>query len=264
MEPRDGSIEDGKNDKKNASNTKDGSDSHRSSSTNNEDEDEDGSPTDLENTVHLTDKFLTDRSTRSGETTRIRFSEDASSRGTTFAAASQKGLGRKEREDTFSVSIFDAGKLNGMLGKRFGDVGGTVGAIVGSENHNRNENTNVRVGNETFRSLGDVKVVEKRRIGMFSVIDGHGGAGAAAHCAASLHEMIFEQLSDRCEQMAEATEKARDKLMKMKRVKVNTSRSSSSEDMSSLSCKMSADEGEEVNVKKEKRMEKERAGSTNW
>lgn len=250
VEPRDGSIGDGKNDKKNASNTKDGSDSHRSSSSNNEDEDEAyGSPTDLENTVHLTDKFLTDRSTRSGETTRVRFSEDASSRGTTFAAASQKGLGRKEREDTFSVSIFDAGKLNGMLGRRFGDVGGTVGAIVGSKNHNRNENNNVKVGNETFRSLGDVKVVEKRRIGMFSVIDGHGGAGAAAHCAASLHEMIFEQLSDRCEQMAEATEKARDKLMKMKRVIVNTSRSSSSEDMSSLSCKMSADEGEEVNVK---------------
>ena len=99
VEPRDGSIGDGKNDKKNASSTKDGSDSHRSSSTNNEDEDEDGSPTDLENTVHLTDKFLTDRSTRSGETTRVRFSEDASSRGTTFAAASQKGLGRKERED---------------------------------------------------------------------------------------------------------------------------------------------------------------------
>ena len=63
VEPRD-SIGDGKNDKKNASNNKDGSDSHRSSSTNNEDEDEDGSPTDLENTVHLTDKFLTDRSTR--------------------------------------------------------------------------------------------------------------------------------------------------------------------------------------------------------
>ena len=112
VEPRDGSIGDGKNDKKNASNTKDGSDSHRSSSTNNEDEDEAyGSPTDLENTVHLTDKFLTDRSMRSGETTRVRFSEDASSRGTTFAAASQKGLGRKEREDTFSVSIFDGGKM---------------------------------------------------------------------------------------------------------------------------------------------------------
>ena len=227
---------------------KDGNDSHRSSSTNGDECDggEDrGSPIDLENTVHLTDKFLTDRS-RSGETTRIRFSEDASSRGTTFAAASQKGLGRKEREDTFSVSIFDAGKLDSMLGKR-------RGAIVASENQDNrsnNDNNNVRVGNETFRSLGDLKVIEKRRIGMFSVIDGHGGAGAAAHCAASLHEMIFEQLSDKCEQMAEATEKARDKLMKMKRAKVNTSRSSSYEDMSGLSGKMSANEGEEVEIQK--------------
>ena len=227
---------------------KDGSDSHRSSSTNGDECDggeDGGSPNDLENTVHLTDKFLTDRS-RSGETTRIRFSEDASSRGTTFAAASQKGLGRKEREDTFSVSIFDAGKLDSMLGKR-------RGAIVASENQDNrsnNDNNNVRVGNETFRSLGDLKVNEKRRIGMFSVIDGHGGAGAAAHCAASLHEMIFEQLSDKCEQMAEATEKARDKLMKMKRAKVNTSRSSSYEDMSGLSGKMSANEGEEVEIQK--------------
>ena len=227
---------------------KDGSDSHRSSSTNGDECDggeDGGSPIDLENTVHLTDKFLTDRS-RSGETTRIRFSEDASSRGTTFAAASQKGLGRKEREDTFSVSIFDAGKLDSMLGKR-------RGAIVASENQDNrsnNDNNNVRVGNETFRSLGDLKVIEKRRIGMFSVIDGHGGAGAAAHCAASLHEMIFEQLSDKCEQMAEATEKARDKLMKMKRAKVNTSRSSSYEDMSGLSGKMSANEGEEVEIQK--------------
>ena len=227
---------------------KDGSDSHRSSSTNGDECDggeDGGSPIDLENTVHLTDKFLTDRS-RSGETTRIRFSEDASSRGTTFAAASQKGFGRKEREDTFSVSIFDAGKLDSMLGKR-------RGAIVASENQDNrsnNDNNNVRVGNETFRSLGDLKVIEKRRIGMFSVIDGHGGAGAAAHCAASLHEMIFEQLSDKCEQMAEATEKARDKLMKMKRAKVNTSRSLRYENMSGLSGKMTANEGEEVEIKK--------------
>ena len=227
---------------------KDGSDSHRSSSTNGDECDggeDGGSPIDLENTVHLTDKFLTDRS-RSGETTRIRFSEDASSRGTTFAAASQKGFGRKEREDTFSVSIFDAGKLDNMLGKR-------RGAIVASENQDNrsnNDNNNVRVGNETFRSLGDLKVIEKRRIGMFSVIDGHGGAGAAAHCAASLHEMIFEQLSDKCEQMAEATEKARDKLMKMKRAKVNTSRSLRYENMSGLSGKMTANEGEEVEIKK--------------
>ena len=227
---------------------KDGNDSHRSSSTNGDECDggeDGGSPIDLENTVHLTDKFLTDRS-RSGETTRIRFSEDASSRGTTFAAASQKGLGRKEREDTFSVSIFDAGKLDSMLGK----IRGAIVASENQDNRSNNDNNNVRVGNETFRSLGDLKVIEKRRIGMFSVIDGHGGAGAAAHCAASLHEMIFEQLSDKCEQMAEATEKARDKLMKMKRAKVNTSRSSSYEDMSGLSGKMSANEGEEVEIQK--------------
>ena len=204
------------------------------------DDDDDESPNDLENTVHLTDKFLTDRS-RSGETTQIRFSTDASSRGTTFAAVSQKGSGRKEREDTFSVSIFDAGKLNSMLGKR------GRGAIVASENHNLSNNDKVRVGNETFRSLGDLKVIEKPRIGMFSVIDGHGGAGAAAHCAASLHEMVFEQLSDRCEQMAEATAKARDKMMEMqnKRSKVRSSHSSSFEDMSGLSNMSVDDEGEE-------------------
>jgi len=136
--------------------------------------------------------------------------------------------------------------LDSMLGKRRD----AIVARENQDNRSNNDNNNVRVGNETFRSLGDLKVIEKRRIGMFSVIDGHGGAGAAAHCAASLHEMIFEQLSDKCEQMAEATEKARDKLMKMKRAKVNTSRSSSYEDMSGLSGKMSANEGEEVEIQK--------------
>ena len=225
---------------KNALENRDGNDATTTNGSGGGGDDDDEATNDLENTVHLTDKFLTDRS-RSGETTQIRFSTDASSRGTTFAAVSQKGSGRKEREDTFSVSIFDAGKLNSMLGKR------GRGAIVASENHNLSNNDKVRVGNETFRSLGDLKVIEKPRIGMFSVIDGHGGAGAAAHCAASLHEMVFEQLSDRCEQMAEATAKARDKMMEMqnKRSKVRSSHSSSFEDMSGLSNMSVDDEGEE-------------------
>ena len=118
---------------KNALENRDGNDATITNGSGGGDDDDDEATNDLENTVHLTDKFLTDRS-RSGETTQIRFSTDASSRGTTFAAVSQKGSGRKEREDTFSVSIFDAGKLNSMLGKR------GRGAIVASENHNLSNN----------------------------------------------------------------------------------------------------------------------------
>jgi len=153
----------------------------------------------VENTVHLTDTFLQiDRG--------LKFANDKSSRGTTFAALSVKGVGRKEREDTFAVSIFDARKLNSNL------------SFSSFSNNNDNDNSN----NGTFRSLEDVvennnvSVLDKQRIGMFCVIDGHGGNGAAAFTAANLNEFIFEKLSYLCANYAKKEDLARGKLMKIK------------------------------------------------